>query len=245
MIKELQIATYAAKKAGKLLRDGYNKPIKVNSSEKKDIKLQLDVDSEKIILDELRKNSHYDILSEEAGQVLSKDKEGYKWIIDPLDGSLNFSRSIFINCISIGLWKGNKPILGVIYDFIHDDLYTGIVDDFAKLNGHKISVSDITDKSNSIICTGFPVYTEFDTNNLSQFVSEIQSYKKVRLLGSASISLALVALGSVEAYKEDNIAIWDVAAGIPIVLAAGGKCEISEGRANNLLCVYATNGKVD
>jgi len=80
-----------------------------------------------------------------------------------LDGTLNYSRSISINCISIGLWDGNKPLLGVIYDFIHDSIFTGIVGESAKLNGETIFTSNITNKKNAILCTtgslghGFPI----------------------------------------------------------------------------------------
>jgi len=240
----LNIAVKAILRAGNTLRNDFNSTIKINSSIGKDIKLQADLDSEKIILEFLTGESDIPILSEESGYLESKVQNDYRWIIDPLDGTLNYSRSIFINCISIGLWNGNKPVLGVIYDFIHDSLFTGIVGGSARLNGEVISTSNIRYKKDAILCTGFPVYSNFGTENLSDFVSEIQEFKKVRLLGSAALSLSLLARGSVEAYKEDDIAIWDVAAGIPIIIAAGGICEISAGRSKNLLNVYAYNGKL-
>tara|TARA_B110000238_G_C16129409_1_gene440719 strand:- start:2056 stop:2793 length:738 start_codon:yes stop_codon:yes gene_type:complete len=244
MKEYLNIAQKAILKAGKTLKKDFNSSIKVNSSIGKDIKLQSDLDSEKIILDILSAQSDIPILSEEFGYLEKKAQNNYRWIIDPLDGTLNYSRSISINCISIGLWDGNKPLLGVIYDFIHDSIFTGIVGESAKLNGETIFTSNITNKKNAILCTGFPVYSNFSTENLSNFVSEIQDFKKVRLLGSAALSLSLVAKGSVEAYKENDIAIWDVAAGIPIIMAAGGVCEISAGKSENLLNVYAYNGKL-
>ncbi len=239
MLDELKVAVNAAKLAGDLLKPRFNHAVKINSSIDKDIKLQSDLDAEKVILDYLEENSSHSILSEESGQINSEGNDEYRWIVDPLDGSLNFSRAIFINCISIGLWKGMKPVLGVIYDFTHGDLYTGVIGDHAALNGDQITVSKIKEVSKSIICTGFPVYSDFSSEKLSGFINEIQSFKKVRLLGSAAMSLALVSRGSVEAYKEDNIAIWDVAAGIPIVIAAGGVCDISMGKRENLLNVFA------
>ena len=242
MKENLEIAINAAKSAGEFLIKGYDTTIQINSSIDKDIKLQSDLDSEKIVFDILNKKSEISILSEEFGFLEKSKVNNYRWIIDPLDGSLNYSRSIFINCVSVALWKGNEPVLGVIYDFIHDDLYTGIVGETAELNGEPINTSNIRHKADAILCTGFPVYSDFDTENLLNFIQEIQSYKKVRLLGSAAISLSLVARGAVEAYKEDNIAIWDVGAGIPIILAAGGHCEISKGKNENLLSVYASNG---
>lgn len=242
MDEELIIAIKAIKKAGAILKKGFISFKKINSSIGKDIKLQADIDSEKIILDILSCESDIPILSEECGLVAKLNNDNYRWIIDPLDGSLNYSREIFINCISIGLWNDSDPVLGVIYDFIHDDLFTGIVGKSAQLNGKQIKTSNLIRKEDSIICTGFPVYSDYYTNTLSTFISEVQNFKKVRLLGSAALSLSLVARGSVEAYKEDDIAIWDVAAGIPIVLAAGGKVNISKGKEEILLNVFATNG---
>jgi len=244
MEEYLKIAIKAVKKAGEKLKKSFDETIVINSSRGKDIKLQSDLDSERLIFDILDKETDISILSEEYGYLDKATGEQLRWIVDPLDGSLNFSRSIFINCISIGLWNNNQPVLGVIYDFIHDDLYTGIVGAHADLNGNRISTSSISDKNNGILCTGFPVYSDFSTNALNIFVTEIQDFKKVRLLGSAAISLSMVARGAVEAYKEDNIAIWDVAAGIPIILAAGGTCHFSEGKSKNLLNVFAFNGKL-
>jgi len=245
MKENLDIAVKAAKKAGKLLKKEFNTAIIINSVEGKDIKLQSDLNAEKAIFDVLNKESDISILSEEFGFLEKSGKEDLRWIVDPLDGSLNFSRSIFINCISIGLWNGNNPVLGVIYDFIHDELLTGVVGESASLNGEQIAVSKLIKKGNSILCTGFPVYTDFSKDSLSEFVSEIQDFKKVRLLGSAAISLSFVARGAAEAYKENNIAIWDVAAGIPIVMAAGGKCIFTKGINESLLNVYATNGVLE
>ena len=218
----LSIAKKAAVKASDfLIKSGNN--IIVNKSESKDIKLQSDFDSENIVIKILRDNSDFDILSEECGYLKGKNSSKLKWIVDPLDGSLNFSRSLPLCCISIALWEENNPILGVIFDFNSNLLYSGIVGKGAWCNKLSISVSKVNKKSNSILCTGFPIYSSFKDENIINFISEIQEFKKVRLLGSAALSLAFVANGTVEAYKENNIAIWDVAAGLAIVKAAGGK----------------------
>jgi fructose-1,6-bisphosphatase/inositol monophosphatase family enzyme len=244
MEQYLKVAVKAVKVAGERLKKNFDEKIVINSSIGKDIKLQSDIDSERIIFDILEKETDISILSEEFGYLQKSAHNQLRWIVDPLDGSLNFSRSIFINSISIGLWNNQQPLLGVIYDFIHDDLFTGIIGGNALLNENPITTSLINNRNSGILCTGFPVYSDFSTKALETFVKEIQSFKKVRLLGSAAISLTMVAKGAVEAYKEDNIAIWDVAAGIPIVIAAGGKCEIKEGKSENLLNVFAYNGKI-
>jgi myo-inositol-1(or 4)-monophosphatase len=238
----LNIAIKAAKAAGKLLLHSANEPVKVNTSIDKDIKLQADLDSEKIILDILSKETDISILSEEYGLKQNNSSDVMQWIVDPLDGSLNFSRSIHLNCVSIGLWNGTEPILGVIFDFNNNQLFSGIVGEGAWLNGQAIRTSEIGFKKDAIILTGFPVYSNFETKALRNFIKDIQNYKKIRLIGSAALSLSMVSKGSVEVYSENNIAIWDVAAGIAIVMAAGGECKFSSGSGENLLDVYAHNG---
>jgi len=242
MEKHLEIAKEIALIVGKTLKKQFEENyIKINNEEGRDIKLQSDIDSEKLIIDLLKDKTEFSVLSEECGLIEGDNKE-FLWIIDPLDGSLNFSRGIEINCISIGLWKGEKPVLGVIYNFLNDNMFEGICNKGAFLNEKPIHVSGIKEMSKSIICTGFPVYRSFEDNSLKGFLSKIQSYKKVRLLGSAAYSLSLLAKGSVEAYSEDKIGFWDVAAGIAIVIAAGGKCDYSFCEDNkNLLNVFATN----
>ncbi len=221
-----------------------NEEIKVNSSTGKDIKLMADAASEKLITELLLKASPYNILSEESGLIKNDTKQDYRWIVDPLDGSLNYSRNIDLYAVSIGLWKGNEPVLGVVYDFLHDKLFTGIVGQQATCNKKIIKVSNINEKKQGILATGFPVYTSFDKTSLDSFVTNIQDFKKVRLFGSAAISLIHVAKGSIEAYTENNIAIWDVAAGLAIVMAAGGKASFTVGKGPDYLNVYAYNGLI-
>ena len=241
MINLLNIAKNAALEAADLLRKSKNNII-INKSEGKDIKLQSDLDSENIVIQILKENSDFDILSEEYGFLKGNSPSNLKWIIDPLDGSLNFSRNLPLSCISIALWDSKNPILGVIFDFNSNLLYSGIIGEGAWCNDTSITVSNIYKKSNSIICTGFPVYSSFDDKSISNFIAEIQDFKKVRLLGSAALSLAFVATGSVEVYKENNIAIWDVAAGLAIVKAAGGKIHFHF--EDNMGNVCADNSKI-
>ena len=242
MEKNIKIAKNIALIVGRILKKQHDSNnIKINIEEGRDIKLQSDLDSEKLLIDILKKETEFSILSEECGLIEGTNKN-YLWVIDPLDGILNFSRGININCISIGLWKDEKPVLGVIYDFINDNMFEGICGKGAFLNGKAINVSKINERSKSIICTGFPVYRSFEDQSLIDFLSKIQSYKKVRLLGSAAYSLTLVAKGSVEAYSEEGIGFWDVAAGIAIVTAAGGNCNFSFCIENkNLMNVFITN----
>ncbi|HEB9432281.1 TPA: inositol monophosphatase [Campylobacter coli] len=215
-MKELEIAKLACYEAGNFLLNLREK--KINSSSGKDIKLQADLDSEKIICEILSNAFLYPILSEESYQISDSEKKGIYWVVDPLDGSLNFSQDIPFCCISIALYENNNPILGVIYDFYRDEMFSGIVGVDAWLNDKKIiPVNRKKDDKEAILATGFSSYMSYNGEDLEKFISYIQNFKKIRLFGSAALSLAYVACGRVDAYYEKNIAFWDVAAGIAII----------------------------
>jgi len=216
------------------------------SEEKKDIKISTDKELHKIIYHFLMDNFGFRVLSEESNTDIVFGKYNSPlWIIDPLDGSLNFSRGLPIYCISIALWEKANPIIGIIYDIERNELfYTNDKCNKAFKNGKEISVSDTEIKSKGIICTGFPSWRNYDNDSLVEFVKKVQSWKKVRLLGSAAISLAWVSCGRIDAYMEEDIRIWDVAAGIALVKAAGGKVKMSLRDRENFVTVFAWNGKI-
>jgi myo-inositol-1(or 4)-monophosphatase len=222
---ELDRAVAAAKVAGQVLKDSMVGERTVLNSVGRDIKLQADQDAERVILKALS-GSDYPVLAKESGEHGDIDGDGPMWAVDPLDGTMNFKRGLPICCVSIGLMQGNEPILGVIYDFNHDDLYTGINWQGAFLNGNEMSVSDVDTRADAVLSTGFPLNRDFSTEALGEFIDQIQTYKKVRFLGSAAMSLAYVASGCVDAYVEDDIMLWDVAAGVALVQAAGGYVEL-------------------
>jgi myo-inositol-1(or 4)-monophosphatase len=244
-----QIVTSIAKGAvAEALKD-FSSSREVKLDLERDIKISADREIESYIVSELRKYFEYPILAEESGlseQPLSIDNSvGYKWIVDPLDGSLNFSRGIPICCVSIALWQETNPLLGIIYDFTHDELFTGIVGSGAWLNSKAITVSKVSQKSKAVICSGFPVSTNFTDLALREFVNNVQIYKKVRMIGSAALSLAYVASGRVDCYIENDIKIWDVAAGLALVSAAGGSANCVPSKNKNILRVEASNGLID
>lgn len=239
----LKIAIDAAKEAGHHLAAFHNTI--VDKEEGHDIKLRADKEAERIILERLLPTG-ITILSEECG-LLPVGDSTYYWIVDPLDGSLNYLHGLPICCVSIALWRGEtEPIFGVIYDFNHNSLYQGVVGEKAYCNDIEINVSNTCEKSRAIIATGFPVYMKQDESGLTSFIRTIQDYKKVRLIGSAALSCAFVAKGAVEAYHERSIAWWDVAAGIAITLAAGGKADIKVlDKEKHHLDVFLSNGFIN
>lgn len=237
----LEIAIEAARSAGLFLKNERDSGAKVTMEFERDVKLIADVRAEEIIINCLQKQSSFQILSEEKGVVGDQyDGSDLQWIVDPLDGSLNYLRGIPICCVSIGLWKGNEPLLGVVYDFNREQVFSGIKGQGAWLNGNPIQVSELGVFDKAVLCTGFPISTDFSSEAILGFVEQVRKYKKLRLLGSAALSLAYVASGLADAYFERNIKIWDVAAGLAIVQAAGGLIHtlLSE---KNIFTVYAGN----
>jgi len=240
--KYLSIAEEAAISAGKYLL-GYKKDdILIESQQGRDVKISVDRESEEIIIDILRAKTDLAILSEEKGFKEGDAKNStLKWVVDPLDGSFNFLRGIPNYCVSIGLCHEDKPVLGAIYDFNRQELFTGIAEAGAWLNGSVITVSETNAEHEAVLLTGFPVNTDFSLDALRNYMKQIQNFKKIRLIGSAALSLAYVAAGRADAYFERGIMFWDVAAGLAIVSGAGGEYFIKETPKSNAYNAYANN----
>lgn len=241
---ELKLAKEAASAASDILKST-KAGFEIVDRAGKDIKLRADKESEEAIIKILSQNSTYSILSEECGESEVFNTDSPYWIVDPLDGTANYSRNIPINCISIALWQGEIPILGVIYDFHNDEMFFGVVNDGAWCNEKEISVSDVKRENEAILTTGFPINRCYNSEALSDFLSDIQSFKKIRMFGSAAMSLAYLASGRVDAYTEEDIMLWDTAAGIAIVKAAGGWVEVEGSKtkkwARNVKCASSAS----
>ena len=221
----LNIAKSAALTAGNFLKKSQGTDLKILLNQDRDLKLQLDIDTENIIKDFISTHSNYSILGEETGP--SGELEEYFWVIDPLDGTSNFLRGIPISCVSIALMHKLEPVLGVIYDFNHDDLYFGHRESKAFINDQEIQVSSLSLKNESTLMTGIPAKTNYSDEEFNQLISTFQAWKKIRMIGSAAMAAAYVAAGKAETYQENGIFLWDIAAGAAIVNAAGGVASIS------------------
>jgi len=250
----LHVAESAALLAGEYLKNRKEDWLNIKSASGHDVKIKADRKSEELILKCLG-ISNIPFLCEESGAVTTQKRNKCKgdnsnliWIIDPLDGTLNYYQGIPLSCVSIALYNGKKPILGVIFDFNHGELFSGIVGCGAWLNHKPIQSSPVNEISKAVLCTGFPVNTDFSSPALSRFIDEIQHFRKVRLLGSAALSLCYVACGRADAYKEDNIMLWDVAAGLALVQSAGGAVKLKNfNHISSPVNVTATNAllKID
>ena len=235
----LVIAKSAALEAGKYLLINQGKELKILHDAGRDIKLQLDIDTENIIKKNISSQSEFPILGEETG--FTDDVGEFYWVVDPLDGTSNFLRDIPISCVSIALMQNLTPILGVIYDFNHDDLYFGHQNSKAFLNQEQISVSDYSEKSQSTLVTGIPAKTNYSDDEFKNMIDDFQHWKKVRMIGSAAMAAIYVAAGKAETYKENGIFLWDIAAGAAIVNAAGGVASITNIQADHRVDAKFTN----
>ena len=238
--RELELAIRAAKAVGEILKKREN--IFIDSADGKDLKLSTDKESERVIIDILRKESAHPVLSEECGSIGTEDQSGYRWIVDPLDGTVNYYKNIpELSCVSIALWNGDAPVLGVINRYAADELYWGVTGNGGYCNGIRIAPAQTENIKDAVIATGFPTCRDYSAESLHPFLRTVQRFKKVRMLGAAAIMGVFVAEGKVDAYYEDHIMLWDIAAAAAIVTAAGGAVQIQRMENNMCICKLFAN----
>ena len=219
-IKELkELAVNAAKIAGDYLIKNKFLKKEIYSEKGRDIKLIIDQETEKIIRDYLKK-TNINILGEEFGGDITKDKY---WVIDPIDGTANYFRGLDECCISIALMEGEEALIGVIYNFNNNQMYTAMRNKGAFLNEEKIYVSNLDSKNKASITTGFPASETIESS--MDFLEDLKGWKKIRMFGSAALSCAYVASGKCDYYAEKGVFLWDFAAGICLVKEAGGRAD--------------------
>ena len=202
--------------------------------------------SEAAIINIIKKNfPDHQVLAEETG-ALEKDSD-YKWIIDPIDGTINFAHSIPLCCVSIAIEKGGEIIMAAVYAPILNELFFAEKGMGATLNGETISVSNETKVISSNLVTGFPyTYINMPNGPLEVFSRLIRKGIPVRRLGSACIDLCWVACGRFDGFYEHKLEAWDSAAGYLIVEEAGGKVTDHDGNKFSPYQhrIIATNGKI-
>lgn len=221
MLNYLDTATTAARAAGRLLREHFGQTPNVNEFAAHDIKLELDVRAQdlitQIILDAFPDHAIYG----EEGTAGNPASE-FQWIVDPLDGTVNYFYGIPHFCVSVALRQGGKILAGVIYDPSREELWATSLGAASTLNGKPIKVSERTELGDTIISVGLAKVTETIHQNLPVMQELIHRVRKCRMMGSAALDLAYVACGRLDAYIEAGISLWDVAAGVLLVENAGG-----------------------
>ena len=235
----LQIAKSASVLAGEYLKKQQTKNLKILLNKERDLKLQIDIDAEEIIKEHIAKKSSLPILAEESG--VSGELDDFFWVIDPLDGTANFLRNIPISCVSIFLMKGLTPVLGAIFDFNNSDLYYAHKESKAYINDKELSVSSLSLKRESTLVTGIPAKDDYSDDEFRSMISDFQSWKKIRMIGSAAMASVYVASGKADDYKENGIFLWDISAGAAIMEAAGGRVSISNLQPDFRVDAHFTN----
>jgi myo-inositol-1(or 4)-monophosphatase len=244
----LKVAIEAALEAGKYLKANVGK---IRHLERKggletNLVTEIDKKSEEIIIGRIKKHfPSHDFLCEESGSAEIKSE--YRWIIDPLDGTINYVHGLPIFSVSIGLEHNGEIVVGVVYDPSHDELFTAEKGKGAWLNKKRIQVTKTKKLIESLVVTGFS-YTvnkqpEPDITHFRNFVIEAQA---VRRLGSAALDLSYVACGRFDGFWERLLNPWDMAAGVLLVTEAGGKWTDYSGAPSTVYNkqILATNGKI-
>ena len=246
----INVMVKACRKAAKtLIRDfGEIENLQVSLKGPGDFVTASDKKVEKILIDELQKaRPNYSILSEEIGKI--NNDESFKWIIDPIDGTANFLHGIPHFAISIGLEHDGEIICGIIYDPIKDEMFVAEKGNGSYLNNQRIRVSSRSKLENCIIFTGGP---KIGVKNRELFLKEYNNVSSkvptsIRKLGSASLDMAYVAAGRCDGFWQRNLNYWDIAAGIILVIEAGGFVTDFDGENKYIQnkSILVTNSKIN
>ncbi len=246
--RALATAVVAAKASGALMRKNWRSPKKVNAASQYDIKLDLDVRCQWLIESKLRAAfPHINMLAEEgdSGDVNLE----YRWVVDPIDGTINFAYGIPHAGVCVALQrrvkKGYETIIGVIYDPFADELWTAVKGGPARLNGRIVRVSNRRNLGECLVTTGF-AKSKKSVDEMMPFLGKLAySVRKVRMLGSAALALTYVATGRLDAYIESRVSLWDIAAGGLILERAGGEFWLQPlPGGDNTFRLIANNGHI-
>lgn len=249
--KTLAAAVLAAQAAGKVMRANLRLTKKVNVATQHDIKLELDVRCQKLIERTLRRAfPELPILGEEG--VLGDPEAAARWVVDPIDGTVNFTYGIPHACVSIALQvrrgKGKKgefqTMVGVVYDPFTDELWTAIRGQPAKLNGKPIRASYRRHLREAIVALGFAKEKHTLKKMLPTLHTLIHRVRKVRIMGAAALSLVWVAAGRMDGYIEYGLRLWDIAAGGLIIECAGGAFWSAPVKGEHAYQIVASNRRL-
>lgn len=248
----LKSALEAALQAGKLLRKEQHSVKKINEQIQHDIKLELDVRTQKLIEKHFKKAFPEAAVFGEEG--ISGDPEAeFRWVVDPIDGTVNFAYGIPHACVSIGLQQrapkgkgvtrdGYRTIAGVVHDPFCNETWTAELGGPARLNGRKIAVSKRARLDEAIISMGFAKSADTTKLMLPHLNDLVYRVRKIRIMGSAALSMVYVASGRFDAYIEGGVRLWDVAAGGLILECAGGEFWREEIDTEHTYRLIANNG---
>jgi myo-inositol-1(or 4)-monophosphatase len=233
LTKELEIALSAARQAGEVLRSGFGAEHAITYKGEVDLVTEVDEEAERVIREELLGAfPNHGMLAEEGGGQAGEGDD--RWIVDPLDGTINYAHGLPVFAVSIALEREGAVVLGVVYDPMRDETFVAERGAGATLNDEPIRVSDTEEPIRALIATGLPNERERMPEALELFGRFAALSRGMRPLGAAALDLCYVACGRLDGYYERGIWPWDVAAGGLIVGEAGGKVTDYRGDAPDL-----------
>jgi myo-inositol-1(or 4)-monophosphatase len=211
-----------ARDAGRLLHTAYHQPRQIDYKGEVNLVTQTDLDTEKTIVEALRAQYPDIAIQAEEGSA-EQGTDNLIWLIDPLDGTNNFAHGFPVFVVSIALYDGSQPLLGVVYDPLRDEMFSAIKGQGAMLNSGPIRVAGPTDLVHSLLATGFAYdRQEAADNNIVALSRFLRTAQGIRRAGAAALDLAYVACGRLDGYWEMALHPWDIAAGRLLVTEAGG-----------------------
>lgn len=239
-----KLAEGIAREAGQRLAKAVHGTQEVNEETQHDVKIQLDVDTQEQIEKQLLSHfSDHHILGEEGGG--GNGGKGIEWIIDPIDGTVNLVYGIPHFCVSIGCRVEGEYVLGVVYDPNRDECFTAVRGHGAFCNGRPIRVSSRTNLDKAILSLGFSKSSEAVEHCLELVRFYAVRVRKLRAMGSAALDMAYVAAGRFDAYIEQGISAWDIAAGKVLIEEAGGQVDLVPREEREKFRIKAWNGKME
>lgn len=240
------VAVEAARIAGAYQRYRFESPLKVDLKGDKDLVTEVDKESERLIVEHLRSRfPEHDLLAEEGDY--RRQGSSFRWIIDPVDGTTNYAHGFPWFCSSIALECDCDLLAAVIYNPIYDELFTATKGGGAFLNGRRLKVSASLPLKNTLLGTGFPYDCASDpANNFANFIAFQKAARGIRRAGAAALDLACVAAGRLDGFWELKLKPWDMAAGVLLVLEAGGMVTTFDGSAYDVFNdrIVASNGLI-
>lgn len=218
---DLELALTAAATGAEIVRSGFGLHETVDQKGRLDPVTEIDRAAETAIVGLISMERPEDgVLGEEGSERASS---GRRWIIDPLDGTVNFVHRIPHVSVSVALYEGDEPLIGVVHDVMHEEVFAAAIGQGATCNGDPIRVSDVTEMHRAIVATGFPYDRDQHGAAYGRAVGEVLHHAHgLRRLGSAALDFAWLAAGRLDGYWEYSLGPWDMAAGALLVAEAGG-----------------------
>ncbi len=244
MSPELELACRAAREAGALLRSNFETDLDVDALHAHDIKLALDVASQKLIEGLILATFPGHAIYGEEG-IAGDQTSDTQWIVDPIDGTVNYYYGIPHFCVSIAMRHEGEMKIGAIYDPMMDELFAVDFEGSATRNGKPIRPSHRASLGEAIVTVGFSKSAEAIDSGLARYKRIAHRVRKTRMMGSAALALAYIACGRLDAYIEESISLWDIAAGQLLLERGGGKVVLIPSEKNpDKSSILSSNGRL-